>query len=610
MPKLVGAMLCGKEADRYLELVVRNNMKFLDALVILFNNTDEQSVNTIKKIQSMTDKPIHYDFAKFDWNHEWSLRKELIDKAMSLNPEWIISIDTDEYFEDTMADEVQAIMKSGKECACFRVYDCWNSINTYRKDSWWNPEKNYATRMFKYNKDKEYVWNKQDRHCQSIPINILASDFSNAYEGLTKMRHLGWANKYDRLRKYLEREAEDRERNYTWIPKSVYDSILEDEPNMERFNYDLEEVVKPKDIKELLEKNPNFEQLEHKNSQKYREKTFINIIIPVYNSADILYKLLGSIKKQTDLSGVSVIISDDASSDDYSSFLEYYSQFYPIKYAKNSKNSGAGVARQIGLDLADGEYIMFCDADDIIFEENAIKNIKKVLKANPEQDIIWSDMEKVDENGNLYRTTVKETSHLQDKVYKLSFLKEKNIRFHENLRYSEDSYFNTTALYSTEKKLFTDMCYYRAIFNKKSYTNTTKKNVVLEKFNDTISFMLLSSNFLDKQNKEMSTFMLYYSLYYTYILYSYYEFYNVENCLIDDYLGIIEKNLTSEKINELFIVNRATNNDILLQQRIGILKHVSGLLKNGFIEKFSFGDFCENVRQYYIKDWKRVTVDG
>lgn len=609
MPKLVGAMLCGKEADRYLELVIRNNLKFLDELVILFNNTDDASVNLIKKIQSEKIKPIHYDFAKFDWNHEWSLRKELIDKAMSLSPDWIISIDTDEYFEDTMAEEVQAIMKSDKECAWFRVYDCWNSINIYRRDEWWNPDRNYATRMFRYDKNKKYEWNKQDRHCQSIPINILERDFSNVYTGVTKMRHLGWANKYDRLKKYLEREAEDRDRNYTWMPKSVYDSILEDEPHMERFDYDLEEVVKIKNkyemdqvLNELLAKKESFEKIEPKPSKPYVGRNIINIIIPVYNSVDTLYRLLNSIKKQTDLKGVNVIISDDNSDDDYNAFLDYYSDYFPIKYAKNDKNCGAGVARQIGLNLADGEYVMFCDADDILFDEDAIKNIKEVLTKYPDQDIIWSDMEKIDENGNKYRTTVKESSHLQDKIYKLDYLRKNNIRFHDTLRYSEDSYFNTIALYLTEKKIFTNLCYYRAIFNKKSYTNTTDKNVVLEKFKDTITFMIASSNALYDKNRIMSDFMLYYSLYYLYLIYSYCDFYEEENSVIDDYLEIIDNNLYDERKNELFITENVVGNEILIAQKSGIFKHVSGLLKKGFFEKFSFYDFIENVKAYYFSE--------
>lgn len=91
----------------------------------------------------------------------------------------------------------------------------------------------------------------------------------------------------------------------------------------------------------------------------------ISIIIPVYNCQLFLRDCLESILKQA-YQDFEVICIDDKSSDNSPHILqEYAARDSRIKFIQAEKNSGSGPVRNRGLAEARGEYILFCDADDI-----------------------------------------------------------------------------------------------------------------------------------------------------------------------------------------------------------------------------------------------------
>lgn len=93
----------------------------------------------------------------------------------------------------------------------------------------------------------------------------------------------------------------------------------------------------------------------------------VSVIVPVYNTEKYLCKCLNSLLGQT-LSDIEIILVDDASTDKSLDILLAYQEKNPqkIKVIKNSQNAGPAKARNIGLDLASGEYIGFVDSDDFI----------------------------------------------------------------------------------------------------------------------------------------------------------------------------------------------------------------------------------------------------
>lgn len=93
----------------------------------------------------------------------------------------------------------------------------------------------------------------------------------------------------------------------------------------------------------------------------------VSIIVPAYNAEKKIERCLDSLVKQT-LDEIELILVNDASTDgSYEKLLSYESR-YPDKIivVNCSENQGAGGARNVGLDMATGEYIGFVDSDDFV----------------------------------------------------------------------------------------------------------------------------------------------------------------------------------------------------------------------------------------------------
>ena len=93
----------------------------------------------------------------------------------------------------------------------------------------------------------------------------------------------------------------------------------------------------------------------------------VSVIVPVYNTEKYLGRCLDSLLNQT-LEDIEIILVDDHSTDNSLDIMQAYQEKEPrkIKIAQTKQNSGAGAARNVGLELADCNYIGFVDSDDYI----------------------------------------------------------------------------------------------------------------------------------------------------------------------------------------------------------------------------------------------------
>ncbi len=129
----------------------------------------------------------------------------------------------------------------------------------------------------------------------------------------------------------------------------------------------------------------------------------ISVIIPVYNAAKYLSKCLNSLISQT-FKNFEVLCINDKSTDGSLKILEEFAQKDErIKVINNEKNIGAALARNIGIDRAEGKYIYFLDADDYIDEKYLECMAAKIEQQNCDVVLNLSVLSESDGNQNEYK---------------------------------------------------------------------------------------------------------------------------------------------------------------------------------------------------------------
>lgn len=120
----------------------------------------------------------------------------------------------------------------------------------------------------------------------------------------------------------------------------------------------------------------------------------VSIIMPVYNGEKYIKEAIESIINQT-YSNWELLIVDDGSTDNTASIIKEFNDSR-IKYMYQ-KNQGPSAARNKGLDLAEGNYIAFIDADDMYVNEKLEKQVA-YLEENSDVDIVYNDIKVIDES--------------------------------------------------------------------------------------------------------------------------------------------------------------------------------------------------------------------
>lgn len=97
----------------------------------------------------------------------------------------------------------------------------------------------------------------------------------------------------------------------------------------------------------------------------------VSVILPVYNTSEFLRKCIESFLSQS-LEEIEIICINDGSTDDSWEILNEYALIDRRVKCINQENQGAGFARNVGIELAVGEYLYFPDADDYV-DKNLLK---------------------------------------------------------------------------------------------------------------------------------------------------------------------------------------------------------------------------------------------
>ena len=175
----------------------------------------------------------------------------------------------------------------------------------------------------------------------------------------------------------------------------------------------------------------------------------ITVIIPVYNGGSTLERCINSILLQS-YADIEIIIVNDGSSDNSRDICAAYSKKYDNISTIDSAHIGVSGARNIGLKIAKGEFIVFCDADDIYLPDAFIN----MLEAIKNTDVVIGDVIKrnapiindsvISADDAISRFFSSERNRILGTIYGKLFRKNlinQELTFDENLSVGEDAEF-------------------------------------------------------------------------------------------------------------------------------------------------------------------------
>ena len=190
----------------------------------------------------------------------------------------------------------------------------------------------------------------------------------------------------------------------------------------------------------------------------------LSIVIPVYNTGGYLAACINSCLAQNIPSyEYEIILINDGSTDDGMEIIGEYCTKYPNVRAHSQRNCGLSVARNVGLDMATGDYVWFVDSDDTI-RKNCLDSLLDYAEGS---DILAFGpmLHPHRMSGAEYIIATK--GHFQHGapfyIFRRQFLVDNELRFYPGI-YHEDSEFTPRALYYAESLVVcTDNCYSRTV---------------------------------------------------------------------------------------------------------------------------------------------------
>lgn len=221
----------------------------------------------------------------------------------------------------------------------------------------------------------------------------------------------------------------------------------------------------------------------------------LSFVIPVYNVGEYLPKCLESILSQP-FQDFEIICVNDGSKDNSLDILKRYQSEKVIVIDK--KNEGSGIARNVGLNSAKGDYVWFVDGDDWI-EDDCLKDIIEYAEKLKTDILIFGGrscyknekksggysidkfpkkyFNKVFSSNDIKKDVFKFPSTAWTKLYKRDFLLKNNIKF-QNLKIGQDQLpFFHSMIVAEKIAIYNKNCYcYRKNRTGSAMTVKKKKN--------------------------------------------------------------------------------------------------------------------------------------
>jgi glycosyltransferase involved in cell wall biosynthesis len=251
-------------------------------------------------------------------------------------------------------------------------------------------------------------------------------------------------------------------------------------------------------------------------------KAKVSIIVPTYNVEMYLEECLESIRRQT-LHDIEIICINDGSTDRSLEILQRYAENDNRFVIVDKENGGYGIAMNIGLDKATGEYIGIVEPDDYVplgmyedlykvANENKLDFVKADFyrfttnAVTQDMHLVYNHLDKTGENYNQVVNPsekpelTKFIMNTWSGIYSRDFLEKHHIRHHETpgASFQDNGFFWQTFIYA-KRAMFLDKPYYmNRRDNPNSSVNSKEKVYAMN-----IEYDYIKDIFMKPENKEL-----------------------------------------------------------------------------------------------------------
>ena len=251
----------------------------------------------------------------------------------------------------------------------------------------------------------------------------------------------------------------------------------------------------------------------------------VSVVVPVYNAANYVECCIQSVLRQS-LKDWELLLIDDGSTDESGDICDNYSKTDNRIKTIRRHNSGVSASRNIGLDLAQGEYIIFLDADDYWYDDTILNKLVSLADAN-QLDIIRGEYKAVTEQGeDLFQRKISgERLKLANKVIdSAAFIREAingefflvlslfrrtaigSLRLNEEQIFLEDMRFYATLLQNSLKCMYVPADFYAYRKNTASVSFRFNQKKLADSFGMCDFFHHCAQSTLDIRLKEFYNF--------------------------------------------------------------------------------------------------------
>ncbi len=220
-----------------------------------------------------------------------------------------------------------------------------------------------------------------------------------------------------------------------------------------------------------------------------------SFIIPAYNSEKCIIDCLLSICRiLLDRKDYEIIVVENGSTDYTYNVVDNFIQNNDFNVNLIKSEKGVSKARNAGIEMATGEFVIFLDSDDLLIKEGLqdfesiaedydlyIYSYKK-KKNNKNEVSVKHTKSNLDSNNAIKWLMSKPTNRCQtwSKIFRNDILKKYKVKFKENIKYSEDSEFVLNYCKYIKKCYISDVALYMYIVNSSSAMNNMSYGVVEE----------------------------------------------------------------------------------------------------------------------------------